>query len=180
MGVKVRRALRAGAAGAAATAHLVGPIVEPAFASHGNAGPLYYWPGTPTQWNVCYDDLTSYGVTATDHGRGQVDQTDVDTTASCSSFRIVVNDEAYGEGWYGTATCMSWANYPLCYQARVRFDTVSLGKNVELWKKVGCHELGHVGYLGHRNNDDWTCMRQGDTGYLYFDGHDWASMNANY
>jgi hypothetical protein len=91
----------------------------------------------------------------------------------------------YGENnWYGLTECTSWGSYPDCYSKTVRINDERISNQAQpqtQYNKTSCHEMGHVGGLGHRGVET-SCMTQGAAPPIseYMDSHDMNELHATY
>jgi len=145
---------------------------------------------TPT-WKVCRSGVSA-GVDATDRAMDLIDDSEADPTAvSCSSGNQNVSvwstDSLYSTA-YGRTDCTGTFNSTnhRCSSMTVFLYAATIATAPEpakQWQKTACHELGHVGGLGHRPSGVLTsCLAQGDSPPIFtiYDSHDLHSLNDTY
>ncbi|MFC7486903.1 hypothetical protein ACOCJ7_11745 [Knoellia sp. CPCC 206453] len=111
----------------------------------------------------------------------QLNRSDINT--AFGSGDIYVADNFYDATWWGYAQCSQRTNNLLrCDLWTVSFNERTLPADDYWWRKVGCHEFGHTGGLGHRTSADDTdtnsCMREGRVSVQQLDSHDLNQINS--
>lgn len=153
----------------------------PAYAGHGGKGTD---PDNQNQYIEAPDSLTTYGSDAMNHGKAQLERSDITTYWGTNDIRVY--DYNYGDtAWAGKADCLdlNWLGQS-CDVIRVRFNEHSMvGLGQGSWKSLGCHEFGHTGDIGHRpasgDTDKNSCMRDDDIWPQNFDSHDLEAINSS-
>lgn len=160
-----------------------------AYADHGGMFPEGNL--NTVSWKVCRAGTTA-GVNSTDGALGLIDAAVVNPTiVSCSSGNQNVNVWATSDPtvtYFGITECSGIYNSTnnKCSSMTVKLisDTITTAPDpVKQWQKTACHELGHVGGLGHRPTTVITsCLVQGDSPPIYtiYDTHDINSLNDTY
>lgn len=149
----------------------LGLFVDTARAGH--EGGL--WPDS-TVHNMTRKDLSNFGKIAAVHGRDQVNRSSGMGATFEGSGDVRWRDYSYGDtGWHGTTSCIDPGIPWTCDLFRIRLNLSSMGTAANLWRSLGCHEIGHTVRLDHRtsatDSNDNSCMRD-DIFRESFDLHD--------
>lgn len=160
--------------------------ISPALADHAKQASTGIL-NTPV-WKVCRNGLEP-GINATDTAMRLINATEVSASAvGCASGNQNVNVHAqeYLEPWLGATTCSGTYNSSnnRCSSKTVRLNARTIRATadpVKNWNTTACHELGHVGGLGHRPIDE-TCLSEADSppAWTIYDSHDRGSLNLTY
>ncbi len=140
-------------------------------------------------WKICRNGIVS-GMNAVDNTLPKLNVTDVSASVvSCASGNqnINVHSIEYWDTSVGGATACSGtfnSTNNRCSSMTVVLNATAIRATPEpakQWNKTACHELGHVGGLGHRPINE-TCMASGVSPPVWtiYDAHDRGSMNLTY
>ncbi|MEO3785900.1 hypothetical protein ABGB12_21440 [Actinocorallia sp. B10E7] len=160
----------------------VSVLSQPATAGHGT----WYVPDNANQY-ISGSSLTSFGVIARDHGKNQLERSDI--TTYWGSNDIDVRDAYYGDdaGFLGQTSCTVQTLTGRCDVYVVKFNESSIPPYNSMWQYTGCHEFGHTGSLNHRysgssDSDNNSCMREDhwNVSGSSLDGHDINAINAHF
>jgi hypothetical protein len=158
----------------------------PAEADHGataNSGILY-----TDNWRVCplgYDPATVPSQAA-DWAIGLWNSNpDITVTRNCSGSHVIISNASFPDTFFGNTWCEGGLDAARnCQLKRLEMNTRTLDAAPNpgaQWKKTACHEMGHVGGLGHRFTDS-SCMTQGASPPIVIvpDQHDHDAIAATY
>lgn len=169
-------------------------VAPPAIADHAEPPE----PGDPgygvgalntASWKICRNGIVS-GMNAVDNTLPKLNVTDVSASAvSCTSGNQNVNVHSVDLGntaYFGFTYCSGTFNSTnnRCSSMTVYLNATAIratSRPATQWNKTACHELGHVGGLGHRPISE-TCMAAGQSPPVWsiYDSHDRGSLNLNY
>lgn len=162
-------------------------ISYPVSGSHG--GQSDTWVLDSSEWRACVNTNSSGATQGWDHARSQFDSISNISASSwyCNDpgYNVNWNSGNYGvDNWYGSASCTDWGSYPDCYHNVVRINDERISGMQDpqrQYNKTSCHELGHVGGLGHRGVET-SCMSQGSSPPIseYLDAHDRTAVYDTY
>lgn len=187
-GPKVRAGATCGAWGLLATAVTALAIVfigsQKAEASHDYVFPVL----STSSWAFCTDINTSGASDGYEHARSMWQNNTVLNISTVPSCAQGANAEWRSgqlvDSWYGFVTCQSQAG-DYCNFSLVEINDRTIGQAdnpTQQYNKTSCHEMGHVGGLGHRSNTTLSCMVQGSSPPISTvpDSHDMDAMDLTY
>lgn len=168
----------------------VGLLPGVAYANHGGQATTGVL--NTAKWQVCRAG-TSAGIDATNRALHLIKASTVDPVGvPCSSGGQNVNvwstDTVDSPHHYGATYCTGTYNSTnnRCSSKTVWLfaNSIEVAANpAKQWQQTACHELGHVGGLGHRPSGVTTsCLASGESPPIYtiYDSHDIASLNDSY
>lgn len=140
-----------------------------------------------TDWRVC--NMTgAFGISELSKDTAIAlwnNSSELNVVDACTSNNVYWFAQWSPESWYGATICAAWHSGGDCAAKQITMNTRRLDAAADptwQWKKTACHEMGHVGGLGHRDGEPGSCMASGAAPPIvaYPDDHDYAAIEDTY